>query len=58
MDKIDKKELVEILVSFQIYLNSLGSITDYDWDFEKVAKKFTSVYKSKTNNLKPNKNDK
>ena len=53
MDKINKKELVEILVSFQIYLNSLGSITDYDWDFEKVAKKFTSVYKPRTNNLKP-----
>lgn len=29
-----------ILIRFQIYLNDKGLITDYDWDYEKLAKQF------------------
>jgi len=34
-DKIE-----EILLDFQIYLNSKGLITSHDWDWEKEIKKF------------------
>lgn len=35
-----KTTLIDELIGFQIFLNEKGFITDYDWDFEKVAKQY------------------
>lgn len=44
---MNAKELISALIYFQIHLNDLGLITNHDWDYEKVAKKFTSAYQVK-----------
>ena len=33
--KMDEEQSKEELISFQIYLNEEGHITNHDWDFEK-----------------------
>lgn len=38
--EIHKATIIDELIGFQIFLNEKGSITDYDWDFEKVAKEY------------------
>lgn len=37
--------LVEELIGFQIYINTEGLITNHDWDFEKIAKKYVKSLK-------------
>ncbi|MFY8160490.1 MAG: hypothetical protein ACOVNU_04110 [Candidatus Kapaibacteriota bacterium] len=39
-NEMQKTTLIDELIGFQIFLNEKGSITDYDWDFEKVAKQY------------------
>jgi len=36
-----------LLIDFQFYLYKNGLITDYDWEFEKEAKKFLKKRKEK-----------
>ena len=36
----EKEKIIEHLTWFQSYLNDKGLITDYDWDFEKLAKQY------------------
>lgn len=38
--EMHKVTLTDELIGFQIFLNEKGYITDYDWDFEKVAKQY------------------
>lgn len=40
MQAYAKQEIEIALIHFQIYLNEKKLITNYDWDFEKEAKKF------------------
>ena len=37
-DKME--EQIDLLIQFQYYLTMKKLITDYDWEFEKEAKKF------------------
>lgn len=39
-NEMHKATLIDELIGFQIFLNEKGCITDYDWDFEKVAKQY------------------
>jgi hypothetical protein len=44
----------EILIEFQIYLNDKKLITNHDWDFEKMARKFIKSRKVVSKNfIKP-----
>lgn len=38
--KKQKRENIDLLITFQLYLYSKGLIENHDWDFEKQAKKF------------------
>lgn len=37
---IEKKQAIDELIFFQLYLNDKKLITNYDWDYEEVAKKY------------------
>lgn len=44
----------DILIEFQIYLNDKKLITNHDWDFEKMARKFIKGRKIVSKNfIKP-----
>lgn len=40
-----EEQVREELISFQIYLNTNNLITNHDWDFEKIAKKYMKSLK-------------
>jgi hypothetical protein len=37
---IEQKKAIDELIFFQLYLNDKKLITNYDWDYEEVAKKY------------------
>ena len=38
--QMEKDQIIEHSIGFQIYLNDKGLITNHDWDFEKLAKQY------------------
>ena len=43
--EMNKKEIIEELIGFQIFLNNKALITNHDWDYEKWAKKYIKSIK-------------
>jgi hypothetical protein len=41
------KTLIDELINFQIYLNDKGLITNHDWDYEKLSKKYVKKFYGK-----------
>ena len=37
---IEQKKAIDELIFFQLYLNDKKLITNYDWDYKEVAKKY------------------
>ena len=35
--QMEKEQIIEEIIGFQIYLHDQGYITNHDWDFEKEA---------------------
>lgn len=40
-----KDQVMDELIGFQIFLNNKGHITNHDWDYEKLAKKYIKSLK-------------
>ena len=41
----EEEQYIDLLVEFQIFMNENDYITDYDWDFERMAIKFLNSKK-------------
>jgi hypothetical protein len=39
----EKSKELDELIAFQLFLNQKGLITNYDWDYEKIAKKYINA---------------
>lgn len=42
-----KNSMINLLINFQIFLNDKKLITNHDWDYEKIAKKFSEIQSNK-----------
>lgn len=43
----EREYIIDELINFQIYLNDKGLITNHDWDYEKVSKKYVKKFYGK-----------
>jgi hypothetical protein len=48
--QLPKQEMIDQFIDFQIYIHTEGLITNHDWDFENVAKKYIKSLKKPKNN--------
>ena len=51
--EIDKQQRIDELIGLQIYLNDKDLITNYDWDFEKIAKRYYKTSNKKQMSIQP-----
>lgn len=52
--EIDKQQRIDELIGLQIYLNDKNLITNHDWDFEKIAKKYYKTSNKKQMSIETN----
>ena len=46
---LSMEDQINLLIVFQLYLHDRKLITDYDWDYEKMAKRFVRSYNKSLN---------